>query len=101
MTDTFFLITKQLGGETVEHFYGKLKEFAENCDFQNKEETLTGDVFITNLINPEILKEFLEQTVEPKKALELSINMELGMQDQHQIQAQNKTLIPASVNAIQ
>ena len=85
----------------MEHFYGKLKEFAENCDFQNKEETWTGDVFITNLINPEMLKEFLEQTVEPKKASELSINMELGMQNQHQIQAQNKTLIPASVNAIQ
>ena len=44
-----FLITKQLRGETVEHFYGKLKELAENCDFENKEETLIRDVFITNL----------------------------------------------------
>ena len=30
-----FLITKQLRGETVEHFYGKLKNLAENCDFEN------------------------------------------------------------------
>ena len=48
------LITKQLWCETVEHIYGKLKELAENCDFKNKEETLIRDVFITNLIDPEI-----------------------------------------------
>ena len=34
-----FLITKQLRGETVEHFYGKLKELAENCDFEKKKRT--------------------------------------------------------------
>ena len=47
-----FLITKKFRGETVEHFYGKLKELAENCDFENKEDF----VFITNLIDPEIQK---------------------------------------------
>ena len=79
-----FLITKQL--------YGKLKKLAEKCDFENKEETLIRDVFINNLIDPEIRKEILKQTVEPRQALELKINMELGMR---------KTLIPASVDAIQ
>ena len=49
-----FFITKQLRGETVKHFYGKLKEFADNCDFENKEETLIRDVLITNFIDPEI-----------------------------------------------
>ena len=53
-----FLITKELRGETVEHFYGKLIELAENCDFENKEETSIRDVFITNLIDPEIQKNF-------------------------------------------
>ena len=76
-----FLFTKQLRGETVEHFYGKLKERAENCDFENKEETLIRDVFITNLIDSEIQKELLKQTVEPRQALELAINMELGMRN--------------------
>ena len=56
-----FLITKPLQGETVEHFYRKLKELAENCDFENKEETLIRDVFITKLIDPEIQKELLKQ----------------------------------------
>ena len=58
-----FLITKQLRGETVEHFYVKLKELAEKCYFKNKEETLIRDVFIINLIDPEIQKELLKQTV--------------------------------------
>ena len=96
-----FLITKQLRGETVEHFYGKLKELAENCDFENKEETVIRDVFITNLIDPEIQKELLKQTVEPRQALELAINMELGMRNQHQIQQHNKIVVPANVNAVQ
>ena len=96
-----FLITKQLRGETVEHFYGKLKELAENCDFQIKEETLIRDVFITNLMDSEIQTELLKQTVKPRKALELAINMELGMRNQHQIQQHIKIVIPASVNAVQ
>ena len=62
-----FFITKQLQAETVEHFYGKLKELAENCVFENKEETLIRDVFITNLIDPDIQKKLLKQTVEPRK----------------------------------
>ena len=70
---------------------------AENCNFQN----LIRDVFITNLIDPEIQKELVEQTVEPRQALELAINLELGMRNQHQIQQHNKILIPATVNAVQ
>ena len=96
-----FLITKQLRGETVEHYYGKLKELAENCDFENKEETLIRDVLITNLMDPEIQKELLKQTAEPRQALELAINMELGMRNQHQIQQHNKIVFPANVNAVQ
>ena len=96
-----FLSTKQLRGETVEHFFGKLKELAENCDFEKKEETLIRYVFITNLIDPEIQKELLKQTVEPRQALELANSMELGMQNQHQIQQHNNIVVPANVNAFQ
>ena len=74
---------------------------AENCDFENKEETLIRDVFITNLIDPEIQKELLKQTVEPRQALELAITMELGIRNQHQFQHHNKIVVPASVNAVQ
>ena len=96
-----FLITKQLRGETVEHFYGKLIKIAENSDFENKEETLIRDAFVTNLIRPEFQKEHLKQTVEPRQALEIVINMETGMRYEHQIRQHNKTIIPAGVNVIQ
>ena len=96
-----FLITKQLRGETVEHFYGKLKELEGNCGFENKEETLIRDVFITNLMDPEIQKELLKQTVEPRQALELSNNMEVGMRDKHQNQQHNKIVLPANPTSTQ
>ena len=56
-----------------------------NCNFENKEETLIRDVFITNLVDPEIQRELLKQTVEPRRVLELAINMEHGIRNQHQI----------------
>ena len=96
-----FLITKQLWGETVEYFYGKLKELAENCDFENKEETLIRDVFITNLMDPKIQKELLKRTVEPRQVQELAINIELGMRNRQHIQQHNKIVILANVNAVQ
>ena len=46
-------------------------------------------------------KELLKQTVEPRQALELAINMELGMGNQHQIQQHNNIVVPANVNAVQ
>ena len=96
-----FLTMKQLRGKAVKHFYGKHKELAENCVFQNNEETLMRDVFITNLIDLEIQKDLLKHRVEPRQVLELKKNMELGMRNEHQIQQHNKPVIPASVNAIQ
>ena len=63
-----FLLKKQFRFETVEYFYGKLKEQAENCDFENKEKTLISDVLITKLTDPEIHEELLRQTVEPRQA---------------------------------
>ena len=92
---------KTAWGEFVKHFYGKLKKLAESWDSENKEETLTSDVFITILIDPEIQKELLKQSVEPRQALELAINMNSRcMQNQLQTQQLNRTLIPASVKAI-
>ena len=52
-------------------------------------------------MDPEIQNELLKQTVDPRQALELAINMELGMRNQHQIQQHNKMVVPANVNAVQ
>ena len=68
-----FHIKKQLENETVEQFYGKPGKLAENGVYENNEETLFRDAFITNLIK--IGKELLKQTVETRKSLELALYM--------------------------
>ena len=74
-----FLLTKRLWGKTLEHFYGKLKELAKKCDFENKEELLIGDLFITNQMDPQIQNKLLKQKVEHRKDLQLATIIELGM----------------------
>ena len=41
-------------GEIVEQFYSILKELAENCDFENREEAIIRDIFITNMLDDDI-----------------------------------------------
>ena len=71
------LTTKQLKGESIEHFFGKLKELSKNCELGSQEDTLIKDLFIVNMQDPEIQKELLRETLEPAQALRLAINMEL------------------------
>ena len=79
-------LAKQLRDKTVEHSYEKHKELTKNCGFENNEEILIRDVFITKPIDPEIQKDVLKQTTEPRQVLDLAINIELGIRNQHQIQ---------------
>ena len=66
-----------------------------------KEQSGIRDVFITSPIDSGIEKELLRRKVEPRKVPELAINFEIGLRNELQFQAHNKTLTPASVNAIQ
>ena len=79
------LTTKQTRGESIEHFFGKLKELSENCELGSEEDTLIRDLFIANMLDPEIQRELLRETLEPAQALRLAINMELGQRNQLQI----------------
>ena len=72
------LTTKQTRGESIEHFFGQLKELSENCELGNQEDTLIRDLFIANMLDPDIQKKLLRETLEPAQALRLAINMELG-----------------------
>ena len=56
---------------------------------------------MTKVKEPETQTELLKYRLEPWKALELAINMELGMQNQHQNQTHDKTYGAESVNSIQ
>ena len=93
-----FYSCKQQKGESIESFYGRLIELAENCTLGSEETTLIRDAFILNMIDHETQKELLKETVEPSKALEIAIQMEMGAQNQQKI---NQNLISGtnSVNS--
>ena len=94
-----FYSCKQQKVESVESFYGRLIEQAENCSLGSEETTLIRDAFILNMIDHETQKELLKETVEPSKALEIAIQMEMGAQNQQKI---NQNLLSGtnSVKAI-
>ena len=77
-----FLTRKQMKGEPVEKFYGCLRELSLNCDLGSREESIIRDVFIGNMQDGEIQRELLKGTREPKKALEVAISIEMGIQTQ-------------------
>ena len=94
-----FYSCKQQKGESVESFYGRLIELAENCTLGSEETTLSRDAFILNMIDHEAQKELLKETVEPSKALEIAIQMEMRAQNQQKIN-QNLMSGTNSVNSI-
>ena len=80
-----FYSCKQQKGESVESFYGRLIELAENCTLGSEETTLIRDAFILNMIDHETQKELLKETAEPSKALEIAIQMDMGAQNHQKI----------------
>ena len=95
-----FFSRKQKKGETVEQFYSILKKLAENCDFENREEVIIRDIFITNMLDYDIQRELLRDTVDPERALSIAVNMEMGHQNQQRISS-NDNANGSAVNAIQ
>ena len=96
-----FLITKQLRGETVVHFYEKHKKLSENCNSENKQETLVRNVFINNLINLENdTKGTSQANFSAETSTRSSNKYGTGLRRQRQIQENNKCFNLASVNTI-
>ena len=92
-----FLTRKQMKGEPVEKFYGCLWELSLNCDLGSHEESIIRDVFIANMQDGEIQRELLKETRTAKKVLEVSMNIEMGIQNQLRISG---TPIPNTTNEI-
>ena len=92
-----FLTRKQMKGEPVEKFYGCLRELSLNCDLGSHEESIIRDVFIANMQDGEIQRELLKETRTAKKALEVAMNIEMGIQNQLKISG---TSIPNTTNEI-
>ena len=73
---------------------------AENCDFESLEEVIIGDIFITNMLDDDIQRKLLRDTVDPERALSIAVNMEMGHQNQQRISSNNGAT-GSTVNAIQ
>ena len=58
-----FFCSKQQNGESVESFYERLIELAENCSLGDEETTLIRDAFILNMQDHETQRELLKETV--------------------------------------
>ena len=76
--------TKQSKAESIEQFFGKLKELSAKCDLGNQGNTLIRDLFFANMQDLEFQKKLIRETVEPAQALRLANNMELGQRNQLQ-----------------
>ena len=75
---------------------------AENCDFEKREEVIIRDIFITNMLDDDIQRELLRDTVDPERALSIAVNMEMGNQNQQRISSSNNnSTANITINAIQ
>ena len=74
---------------------------AENCDFENQEEVIIGDIFITKMLDDDIQRELLRDTVDPERALIIAVIMKMGHQNQQRISSNNNNSATSStINAI-
>ena len=62
---------------------------AENCNFENREEVIIRDIFITNILDDDIQRELFRDTVDPERALSIAVNMEMGHLNQQRISSNN------------
>ena len=92
-----FLTRKQMKGKPVEKFYGCLRELSLNCDLGSHEESIIRDVCLGNMQDGEIQRELLKETRTAKKALEVAMNIEMGIQNQLKISG---TPTPTTTNEI-
>ena len=82
---------RQQKGETMEQFHSALRSLAQFCQLGTLEDRLLRDIFTANMNDPQLQKELLKVTLEPEKALELAISIELGARSQLAIQAKSTT----------
>ena len=78
-----------------------MKELAENCDFENREEVIIRDIFSTIMLDDHIKRELLRDTADPERAHSIAVNMEMGHQNQLRISPNNNGATSSTINAIQ
>ena len=77
-----FLSSKQQKGESVENFYGRLREQAENCCPGDEETRLIRDTFIPNMLDHETQKEVPKETLSSTNCHKIAIHTKMRAQNQ-------------------
>ena len=60
--------------ESFKIFYGRLREQGAHCKFEQLEEDLTKNIFISNMRSSDIQMELLSETRTPQQALNYAVN---------------------------
>ena len=71
--------------ESLETFYSRLRELGAHCRFENLEEDLVKDIFISNMRSSNVQMELLSEVRTPQQALNYTINRKRGQADQQEI----------------
>ena len=79
----------QRSDESLETFYSRLRELGAHCRFQDLEEDLVKDIFISNMRSSNIQMELLSEVRTPQQALNYAINRERGQANQQEIMKAN------------
>ena len=77
-----FYNAKQIHGENVTNWYGRLKRLSVDCKFGDNLESILLDKFVTGLTNTTLLDRLCEEneTIELTQALDIAVNKECSLQ---------------------
>ena len=81
----------QQPNESFETFYSRLREQGAHCKFEQLEEDLIKNIFISNMRSSNIQMEPLSETRTPQQALYYAVNRERGLANQQEILRSNNT----------
>ncbi len=99
-----FLSRRQGENETLEHFHSALTALAARCQLRDLERELVRDLFITNICDLELQREYLRKELSATEVLETALAWERGKKDQGSItqtvrQKQTSTsILPGALN---
>ena len=75
----------QQSDETLEDFFSRLRELGAHCRFEQREEDLIKDIFISIMISANIHMELLSEVQTPQQAFSYAVNRERGQANQQEI----------------
>ena len=81
----------QQPNDLFESFYSRLREQRAHCKFEQLEEDLLKDIFISNMRSSNTQMELLSETRTPQQALNNAVNRERGLANQQEILRSNNT----------